>query len=305
MYTYILWRALQQPIRRNPFYQHVIFSRRNLSPVHKRRRWFAFRLEIPGLLVVLLGISQIVLGIWLLFLLLLIAPIVPLMLFFAGWFSGALLSQRTSRYLALIHMRGQFDPMRVTPRGPIAMTWNLMRVLFWQARFIQTLKEGVIALGTLALIVFMTFGAIGFLPLLLDGGLTAVSTSNFVDNMTLVIVIIAAVNVDLVQSCLVGMLLGGLIPHYIRESTTAQILALGGFLAIQLTTYLIVVGFGFFVLPDFLETFGMTSAAGLHILRLAIFIAIREGIIAFLWWLLGRRFQDDVLPVRQVPGETL
>ena len=109
--------------------------------------------------------------------------------------------------------------------------------------------------------------------------------------------IIAVLFIDYRHSMVLCSVIGMFVPNYSRSPFEAIVLSSVGFLALQVTSYMLVGYFGVIILPELFSVCHFTGELAefsLAFLRLAVFYAIRAGMIALLWNVLIRSLNADV-----------
>jgi hypothetical protein len=98
--------------------------------------------------------------------------------------------------------------------------------------------------------------------------------------------VIAALYAEYVQSVILGVLVGITIAVRVSTRLDASLLGFIVYLMLQISVYALTLALGFALLTpiyDSLRLTGEFAPVGLNLLRLLVFCAIREALIALLW----------------------
>lgn len=276
MTTWKLWRAL-----RNPPALHPVFLRTVLLPYRPKppsTTWAGMVIKS----VLSLGEYSPTL----------LIPVIPLIWIILGITYGLDCALRVGSAIAREHENDTFNLLSLSPAGALGASWAICTSTLYRNRDFDRLREIVRAsmvvgaafiliLGLTVLVVHSdTFSRFPAPP-----EPTIVHTANFLG-------VIAALYLEFVQSTLLGCLLGMFIPTYAHGRLDSSLYAVGGYLLLQVTTYLLAFFIGFVILPDSLNNLPFKSEyieIVLTVLRLFVFFLIREVTLTILWRLLIER----------------
>jgi hypothetical protein len=294
MMTQKFWYALNHPPARHP-----LFLRTVLLPPPSRRRFVS---SATLMIDFVLGVS--VNTPTLLFLLM------PFFLLLIGITYGVDCALRISTTIAKEHESNTFDVLALSPGGVWGTNWALSTSSLYRNRDFERLysimRSAIIAGVTMTVII----GLIAFLGLAQSRPARLPQPSNLdlsfvlAEDVISVLALIAAIYVEYVQSTVLGSLVGLLIPTVARNRLDASLWAFGGFLLLQIMTYVFAWLIGFTILPTlftYLQMGGWFAGASLAVLRLAAFFLVREAIIAALWRLLAGRLNAREIELATQP----
>ncbi len=309
MISWKLWQALRYPVYDHPLFHRTLAAYGRKAQILKSRYSSeqvirilpkdvaapnpGSHLTIKALLIYLGGGVFFLCGGWFIALLLILA-LIP----YAGTLYGLEIATRISALIAREHENGMYDFVRLSPQGGLGLCWAITSAFLYRNQSFRRWKQWArLIYGGLSIIV-------GFAMLILAfevwGGLNTptlqgrVMAEGALDSLVfcvLILLLIAALYIDLVHSTITGVVAAMLTGVYARNRLEARFLALAGFLAVQLTTYLIVLSYvsTFSRLPTNTAYRIVPSAIGL-----LLFFAIREALIYLLWRATLHRLQ--VLP---------
>ncbi len=293
MMTWRLWRALFWPFVEHPIYRRIVRSKRRIVTVKMRDAMIMpsiFRRSSPlwgffaGAAMVFLVCS----GGWLI-----VLPLVclaPLLMVSVGTLCGLICAIKTSTTLTKERQDGKFDLLGLAPSGITGATWAVCSAIYHNSAFMTQLRD--FARGTYLVLTVGTFFLFG--TIILNSGTSVISNApiNFSS-----LLILAALYIDLVQSILVGSVIGMIIPTYVSAEFDARGLSLGAFLALQFLTYIVVALINFFLLNG---VFDWQGNLVISLVRLGIFYLTREVMIVWLWGFLARRLESDLKELNEV-----
>lgn len=280
MMTWRLWSALGKPPHSSPIFQYSAGRSR------LRRRWLIVWLVL-GFILTCFGTSFV----WSSFLNFLFfgSPVILLLLPVIGS-TVAGMGIAVSMGSALAHARenGLYAMLATVPVGLLKSVWalgvgHLYRMYLYRGlRFLLTFLFAAI---------FLAFLLEGTLLLLLSATQsTPKAQAASLDALVTVIWLLVTalvLGIEYVQSILVGAVTGLAISNSAADPLTAQLAAIGLFLALQLFTYLLVLTFWIVVLPPLMTALFpdhlALSAIVAALLRLLALYAVREAILVCLW----------------------
>lgn len=294
MMTWKLWRVLIIPPVGDPIFRHA--SHYYPSPGHWRQLldYVAFIIVI-ALLVAYLRASFLSLS----------TGLNPLILFvglvlLGGTIYGVDWALAVSDTVAAARTNHTLDLLCITPRGAIGAIWSLGLSQLHRASSFRKRYDGhrkvFFSLGTVLLLLTFALGGMVLTatnaearPLLDLTALLVGVLSSFA--------FLVATYLDFIQSIIVGVLVGMIVPSFSRQRSDAQLLGLSGFLTIQFSTYFVTYLVCFLMLPVMGRALGIESITLELILllpRLIVFFLIREALIVLLWRWLVVHFNEEL-----------
>lgn len=293
MITWKLWRVLKIPPHSDPIFRHSSHYYRSSGPWRKYLDYIllivVFTAVVAYLRTSLLslstGLSPFILFIGLILL--------------GGTIYGVDWALAISDAVAVARTNNTLDLLCITPRGAIGATWTLglsqlHRASGFRSRYAGRRK------------VFFSLG-VGFFLLTFALGWMVLTATNanvgsLLDLTALLVgvlsgfVLLVATYVDFIQSIVVSVLVGMIVPTFSRQRFDAQLWAMSGFLVAQIGSYFLTYLIAFVVLPVALHTFALeftTLELLLLLPRLFVFFLIREALIALLWRWLVVQFNEE------------
>jgi hypothetical protein len=261
MITWKIWRGIRMPPQHHPLFRRVMVAPLRPTP------WYV------GCAVILVA---------------------PILLLPAILFTSAFYSLRWAVTIGGMIAReretGMFDLISLSPDGALGASWAVCTGSIYRNQSLQQIQSPmswVIRLG-FTLLILASLG--NFVEPLVPIG--ANSTLGTIIPLLYLFTLSGALYIDHVQSVAMGSLIGMLMPTFTRSRIDAGIGALIVFLLLQITTYVLTLLIGFSLLPALFSLLNFSpslEAILLPVLRLAIFGAIREGMIAGLWKALVER----------------
>ena len=290
MTTWKLWRALHDPPLNHPVFELVTAA----PPIQARS--YVNLIAPVGLVILGILFAIGVLKLPQTILPLLFNPIFDLIvgiLLFTGTVYGFVWAANISQIIARIRNEGKYDLLCLSPSGKLRISWAICTgYLYRNQSFARVHGQRTRIVQALLMIP----GAL-ILPLFI--GMAASKQAYVLMVLSTVVHIVtlaAAFYVDYIQSAVMGSLVGMNIPNYTRSELDARLLAAGGFLTFQASTYLIAWAIGFGALSDIYTNLNIDGFAelSLPIVRLIVFYLSREIMIFGLWHLLTRQLQARI-----------
>jgi hypothetical protein len=275
MTTWRLWRALRNPPALHPIFQRTVLLPHktvNSRPGQHITSW-------AGLVVkVVLGLGE--------YNPLVLLILMPLILMFIGITYGMDCAIRVGNLIAREHERDTFNLLSLSPSGALGTSWAMCTSSLHRNRDFDRLYE--IVRGTLMV------AGIGIFTLAVL--VMAVNSDTFTRfpqpalptfaHGAVLLMVMAAVYIEYVQSTVLGSLIGMVVPTYTQNRLDTSIYTFGIFALLQVSTYLLTYMVGFIVLPPIWERLAIDRnylEIGLTGARLFIFFAVREIILTILW----------------------
>jgi hypothetical protein len=185
---------------------------------------------------------------------------------------------------------GMFDLISLSPEGGLGASWAICTASIHRNQSLQQIQSPMSWLVRLGFTLLILASLGNFVEPLVPLGSSA--AMDIIIPLLYLFTLAGALYVDHMQSVAMGSLIGMLMPTYTRSRIDAGVGAFIVFLLLQVTTYMLTLLIGFSFLPSIFRGLGLTPTLAtilLPILRLIIFGAIREGIIAGLWRVLVER----------------
>ena len=332
MISWRLWQALKYPPEDHPLYQHILAANIHTVRVPKRKAKpgeqpsdeFPFGGESPAQpkrivvsqpskssrnavykVLALLGLTWFCCcsgGFFFTFPLL-------LLLLAAGTLYGLYTAVRISGNIAEEHDRGRAELLSLTPSGTLGFSWAAVMGFLHRNMTFARLRRWIPIIGialsllTLDALVFLSLKLVVVYTRTYQGGSTLTYPNpndrilEQIVALFYIIAITAAFYVDFFQSVIAGILIAIVTPTYGRNRFETQALTLGGFLGVQLVTYLSTLLIGFAVLPRIFQLLainGWVAEVILIGLQLGVFVLVRETFITWLWQFAQQRLNIGV-----------
>ncbi len=294
MTSWKLWSALQNPPALNPVFRRTanveyLFSLR--FPAFNRLR----RLVLVGLFVFILLLLITYPRYVLLFILIVpmsimfVLLVVPILLVIGSNLMGVIWSSSVSTTIVREREHSTYDLLCLLPDGVFGATWAIGSGCIHRGAFFELLQLGVrtfalFGIIILGIMVIVTLG-IAASPPFYDGEADLIRAITTVLDM---IAIIIGYYAHHIQSVVLSPLTGILTSIYVRNQLEARLFAPIIFLALQVGSYALTFLIAFRIIPDIYHYFALTDSLThmtLPFAQLAIFYAIREGILFAVWTL--------------------
>ena len=294
MMTWKLWRVLKAPPYDDPIFRR---SSQNYQPPSRWRQVLDYLVWIVVIALFVGYLRQTFVS--------LSTDLSPIIIFvgiiaLGGTIYGVDWALAISDTVALARENNTLDLLCITPRGAIGAVWALgLSQLHRASNFHNrntSRRRVFFSLGTGLLLISIALGGMmltvrnaNLLPLLDLTALFVAVLSSFA--------LLVAAYVDYIQSIVVSLLVGMIIPTFSRQRFDTQVWALSGFLTVQLGTYFVTYLVCFVILPTIVRTFGienLTLELILLLPRLIVFSLIREVLIVLLWRGLVLHFNEEL-----------
>jgi len=290
MMTWKLWRALHTPPLKHPVFELIT----TVSPIQPRS--YVNLIAPVGLsaLGILFAIGILKLPDTILPLL--FNPVFGLIvgiILFTGTVYGFIWAANISQIIARIRSEGKYDLLCLSPSGKLRISWAICTGYLYRNQLFTRIHgqrtrivQGLLTIpGALILPLFIGIAAARYAYVLM-----------LLSTVVHIITLAVAFYIDYIQSAVMGSLIGMNVPNYTRSELDARLLAAGGFLAFQVSTYLIAWAIGFEALSDIYLRLNIVGFAelSLPVIRLVIFYLSREVMIFALWYLLTWQLQARI-----------
>lgn len=287
MMTWKLWRALHAPPLKHPVFELITTAHTRsyinfIAPVG---------LAILGTLFAI-GILKMPKAI----LPLLFNPVFGLIvgiILFTGTVYGFIWAANISQIIARIRNEGKYDLWCLSPSSKLRISWAICTGYLYRKQLFTRINnqrlriaQGLLTIpGALLLPLFIGIAASRHAYVLM-----------LLSTVVHIITLAAAFYIDYIQSAVMGSLIGMNVPNYTRSELDARLLAAGGFLMFQVSTYLIVWVVGFEALSNVYTNLNIVGFAelSLPVIRLFVFYLSREIVIVVLWYLLKWQLQSRI-----------
>jgi hypothetical protein len=220
-----------------------------------------------------------------------------LLLMAAGTLYGLYIAVRISGNIAEEHDQGRDELLSLTPSGAMGFSWAAVTGFLHRNTTFTRLHKWIpvicvgLTIAVAAIVVFIQISFIVNTPTyqgtagsIAQGGYDR--TSQQLTALIYVIGVGVAFYIDFFQSVAASILIAIITPTYGRNRFETQALTVGGFLGVQILTYLSTLLVGFMMLTGVFSALDLTGWLGevlLMALRLGIFALVREALIVYLW----------------------
>lgn len=269
-----------------------------------------FLLALVGV-VVIFGLPVLLMGVTILvFLTIFVAY--PFIVLSSSTAYGLAAANHISDSIAVEKTQGRYVFMALTPYGRIGTAWAMTSITLHTHPSLQAIRHNLLrSYAFLGLFVGFCFGIpwVGALLFSLVTGEMLITLSATFWMLDLLVVIVI-VYVDYLQSTVIGVLLGMLMPEMAKTRLDIRNLTTSTFMILQLSAYIfiaIVCGFG---LPHLYQMADWPLLPTLPVACLVVFYAVRDLLITVLWLMLAWHTNarlDEVevvtrVDIRHMPG---
>jgi hypothetical protein len=292
------WKAINNPPLSHPVFQYGtrIEQQIDLSQFDNRYiiRLMKMMLVIGTIRLVIHDPSLIVLLIFMapilaVFLIITILVLLPLIVFAYGTF----LATTISLSISVEKKNNTYDLLCVSPDGPLTINWLISNGVLHRNQLFDWLYAAIrianiIALvGLLIMVIVFSLMVISMLS-----GNSIQALPDALRTLIEMMVLFAIFCTGYIQSVVLSVVIGLLIPQYNTDKYVAQPVAIASYIALQLGTYMVAF-FLAFSLSTSLSGHYMVLDFFLPILYFIIFFSIRELVIGWLWRHIGYRINAD------------
>jgi len=275
MLTWRLHHTLQDPLRRDPISWRGYEGRFGKFVIYAEPRFDRFKPAVTAALFVLVspvvGMSLLVLFFP--------APILALM---ASIMFGLRTVERISGYVAGEHRRSTYDMLCALPSGKMNLHWVYATLWFRVTPFTRMVLRSLLVLGLAAS------------PFLFGGWMYPLTGRRavefwFADTLAFGAFLIY----DYFNTRILAVLIAMITPALTRKTRTIYALSVGGFLLIQVASYLLGAILALTLLPDLLVRLNAPPIVYIVIapVTMAVVITFRELITQGLWQQIGHVLQ--------------
>lgn len=276
MKTRTLWRSLQQPSEQHPVYARILSRDKTRLP----------DIPLPSFLLVLANLFR---GIARFARQEIIAPLAqviaiglaPLLLPLMSTLYGLTLSFNIAFSIGRAQQQHTYDLMGVTPAG----TWGVSRAICtaYLTRF--NVFERINTLRTYAITIMLLFG-------LSVVGLATTPFGISLSPITIVITLLILVNLDSMQSVVLGCLSGMIAQTYRQNDFTPATRASGIFLTVHFGSYILIFG-AFAIALNIYGRSGLQSLLG-DVLIEGVFVLLFLGVRETAIWVMWRQLEAEL-----------
>jgi uncharacterized membrane protein YagU involved in acid resistance len=266
MITWRLWQAFKHPPS-----DHPIFQRMTLND-------YSDQIELFSLLQRILIQGQI----WLWPLVFMLNMRALTLMIFSGTLYGALWAVRISGTIAAERKSGRYDLLCLSPGGEVCAMWAICTGCLHQYRAFHQINSQ--EAWSVRLILFIPI--VISTPFIVRQVFAVTLSTTFTGMLAIIVVFY----LDHVQSIVFGTLAGVLASHYAPNPLDQRLWALAGFLALQITSYVILVVLNLLIFPLFDHNWGGWYAEiGVPLLMVASVYIVREIMLRSVWKSVKRR----------------
>jgi hypothetical protein len=261
--TWRLWRAFNNPPASHPIFKRITDET------------YEDEIELVSLLQRILIQGQI----WLWPLLFMLNMRALLLMVFSGTLYGAVWSIRISGTIADEHKKGRYDLLCLSPTGAVGAVWAICTGCLHQDKAFEQINSR--EAWSIRLLLFIP--VVISVPFLIRQIFSVALTTTFIGIVAVMIVFY----LDHVQSILFGSLFGVMASYYAPNPLDQRLWALAGFLAVQITSYLVPAVLIFLIFPMTYRLMnGWFVELGVPLITVFSFYLPREIIMSQLWRLL-------------------
>lgn len=255
--------------------------------------------SIPwGILLFLISVVLLCSGGW--FILIPLGILIPLVFLSIGTLYGGHIALHLSSIIAKLRIHGQLEILSTTPSGIIGTLWATTNAIYHSRRSLKQLKETAQRFYLIALVLISIYISLNFLAGILNG-VELSRMAKTITNAVPTLLFISALYIDLLQSIILGCIVGMLIPIFTRSQLDSNALSFLVYFTSQLVYYVTFSMLAFWLLPQLLDTQPTYLRA---IIQFVMFFSIREFLIISLWHLLARKIGSDIPEMNTITGIT-
>ena len=290
--TWQLWNALRFPMRRHPIFKYARKLTTSSDKPSLQWRWmqiiallsvilFAIFLPVPAIITAL----GLVLGL-------------PLLLIvFNGTLLGSVLVTGIASTIASAQKDNRFELMSISLEGGLGLSWLLATGTIHRRNWHKTIYRLVKWVVMLVLVLL----SLAILMLLIgtftsESELLRQQQLNVLRDVINISLIVAVLWLDHIQSLVIALVLGMVLPTIIRAEIQLRTMATVIYLVIQLCTYLAV--FVLYRLIDIIFTGLWTNnfivSVAITIVSILAFYLMREAIISALWRVMIKQYDASI-----------
>jgi len=264
MTTWRLWQALKSPPANHPIFQRMV------SPYYDDMSW------------VVVAQNVLIQGqIWFWSLIFVLDTRALILMVFSGTIYGVIWSAIVSSTIAVEREYRMYDLLCLSPSGTLGISWAICTGCLHRN---QTLTQ-VNSQEAWSIRVIL------FIPLVISTNVLLGRAFSNLGAITLIWLgaLLIVFYLDHVQSIIFGSLLGVLAPHFAPNRLDSRLWAIGTFLLVQSSTYLVLFMTSGLILPALYRAVGFTgwyADLSLPVASVAVFYSLREMALIRLWRML-------------------
>ncbi len=219
---------------------------------------------------------------------------------FNGSVYGLVWAACVSRTLVHEHEQGTFEILSIAPDGAFGATWAICMGCIHRSGAFEHLRAFSLEEFAIAWTVTLILSAgkwQQYINLFAENGLVF----PIIVLMTYSVLLILTFYFNNVQSVIMGVLTGMAIPIFVRSWLDAQLWAIGIYMLLQFSTYLLTWLIGGVLMPTSLAA-NVPTEILIAFISLGIFYMIREIVISVLWRMLVFKLNGDTSEIQQSFG---
>jgi hypothetical protein len=291
MLSWKLWRTLQNPPLKHPIFRRASMGTTTSISAKTRHSPIIFPLiivMIPIVAAQLLHINTFVMLVSLPILLVMTMIISPLLLPVIIFCFGAYIATRISHAVFMEKQNATYDLLHLPPVQIIRTDWTLATGVLYRNHAFELLNYAaqftMFGAGVAIVITIAVFLATGY----------AIRLTELLNMVAL----LALFYTGYVQSIVVSIILGLLVPQYAANVEQNSFNAAFAYLIVQSGTYLLALLVGFSLLPSLYDRLNLVNHwadMSLMFWRFILIYGSRELTIAYLWRYLVYKLNDDTI----------
>ncbi len=292
MITLKLWRAFHLPFSTVMYRRFVTAKPQQVTDI-LHRFWTSDLVPLSVLFSLILlgltgGMDRVVA----------VLSLLPLLFLASGTITGMLLTSNVSNIIASERERGHYELVSVTPVGSVGASWEICHQTYRDNRLLQSLKGILFGIHLLAFFVgvlFLVF-AVGLWTVLVSTNSRQYDPAEYASIWYMIIFyfsILVAIRIDVMQSIVVGGLVGMISPTYTSNQLDARGIAVGVYLLIQFFFYSTVAFVCFRIVPWAYTIMDVTKGVEATVIQVVVFFLMREAVTYALWYVLAYRLNAN------------
>lgn len=255
--------------------------------------------SIPwGVLLFIITVIALCSGVW--FILIPLGLLIPFAFLGIGTLYGGNIALRVSVTLSKARSQGYLDLLSTAPSGLIGALWATVSAVYHSRQSLKQFKETTQRFYIIALGIIVIYITLNFLAGIVDGVELSRMTKT-ITNAIPTLLFISALYIDLLQSIILGCIVGMLIPTITHRQLDSNALTFLVYFTAQLIYYVLFILIAFFLLSQLLDSQATYIRA---IVQFAIFFSVREILIASLWHLLAHKISSNIEEINTTVGIT-
>lgn len=249
-----------------------------------------------GIMLFLVSVVLICSGGWLF--LIPFALLIPLLFLSIGTLYGGNIAVHISTSVSRARSKGHLEILSTTPTGIAGSIWATTSAIYHSRQSLKQLKETAQAFYTIASILITIYITVNFIAGIFTG-IEFMRMVRTVTNTIPTLLFIGALYIDLLQSIILGCLIGMLVPTYTRNQLDSSAVSFLLFFTIQILYYTAFILIAFWLLPQIIDWHSNALRA---LVQFVFFFIVREFLISYLWHLLAVRMSSDTHELGAIVG---